>query len=259
MEVTSNSLIDFSPWQISQLIRSLTVQPTTTFKKEDLLQPTFLTLALKCAERRLNSFTARDLEALVTTISKINHYKPEKGFLHQLTAAGYEALPTFPPHAISRFLHALSRLDFQPSIDHLQGFEVACFNTSSQWGENELALIMQAWSWLNYQPNEKTLVALLDRAQGILNKRQMSPLNLGTLVVGLGELRRCPSEEWMASFQAAASERFDEMGGKDLNYLLKGLSKLGWFPGEDFLLGLLAQMERALVRRMKKGMMLMLS
>ena len=49
VEVASNSLIDFSPWELSQLVRSLMVQGDVP--KETLLTPAFLTLTLKCAVR----------------------------------------------------------------------------------------------------------------------------------------------------------------------------------------------------------------
>jgi hypothetical protein len=44
----------------------------------------------------------------------------------------------------------------------------------------------------------------------------------GTMIVALGELQRCPEEGWLSAFVATARKQLDDMGGKDMAYVLKG-------------------------------------
>jgi hypothetical protein len=42
------------------------------------------------------------------------------------------------------------------------------------------------------------------------------------MIVALGELQRCPEEGWLSAFVATARKQLDDMGGKDMAYVLKG-------------------------------------
>ncbi len=244
IETTKDSLIEFSPWELSQLVRSLMAQAEVP--KETLLTPSFLTLALKCAERQFHTtFTARDLEGLATSLSKLPSYlyKPDPRFLENLVKAGDAHLPTFRPPMLARFLHALSRFEgFVPDTAFLQRSEQACWASAGKWDQGSIALVSQAWSWMRYQPSEGTLNALLAQARGMLVDHSFTPLNIGTLIQSLGELRRCPDEAWLCDFRETAYQKLDEMQGKDLNFVLKGLAKLNWFPGDAFVAALLQRM-----------------
>jgi hypothetical protein len=214
IETSQDRLIEFSPWELSQLIRSLMGQIDAP--KEALLTPSFLTLALKCAERQFfTTFTARDLEGLATSLSKLppHLYKPSPRFLETLVKAADAHLPTgFRPPILARLLHALSRLEgFNPDPAFLQRAEQACAASATKWDQGSIALVSQAWSWMKHQPSETTLSALLAQAKGMLLDGSFTPLNAGTLIQSLGELRRCPDEAWLCAFREAAYPKLGQM------------------------------------------------
>ena len=214
IETSQDRLIEFSPWELSQLIRSLMGQIDAP--KEALLTPSFLTLSLKCAERQFfTTFTARDLEGLATSLSKLppHLYKPSPRFLETLVKAADAHLPTgFQPPTLARLLHALSRLEgFNPDSSFLQRAEQACAASASKWDQGSIALVSQAWSWMKHQPSEVTLSALLAQAKGMLLDGSFTPLNAGTLIQSLGELRRCPDEGWLCAFREAAYPKLGQM------------------------------------------------
>lgn len=60
----------------------------------------------------------------------------------------------------------------------------------------------------------------------LLSLQVLTSVNLGTMVVALGELRRTPDEAWMAAFLQACEPLLPSMGSKDLGYILKGTSRL---------------------------------
>jgi len=245
IEASQNRLIEFSPWELSQLVRSLMAQ--TGAPKEALLSPPFLTLTLRCAERQLfTAFTVRDLEGLATSLSKIppHLFKPPQSFLETVVRAADAQLPRgFRPPSLARFLHALSRLEgFSPDPHFLRRAEQACAGWTGTWEQGPIALIVQAWSWLKYHPSEATLATLLGQARGMLEDGVFTPLNAGTLIQSLGELRRSPGDAWLSTFCEAAALKFPDMHGKDLNFILKGLAKLNWYPGDAFMVGLLGHM-----------------
>lgn len=105
--------------------------------------------------------------------------------------------------------------------------ERACAVTAERWDQSSIALVCQAWSWLRHQPGDATVAALLARARGMLvaggggGGGGFSPQNLGTLIVSLGELKRCPDDAWMALFQAAVLARLPEASSKDIGFFLK--------------------------------------
>lgn len=201
-----------------------------------------------------NGFKARDLEGLATSLTKLQQlsagHKPDPSFLDALVRAAAPLLPTARPPTVARLLHALSRLDgYAPSPDFLVEAERACATNAGRWDQSSIALVCQAWSWLRYQPGDATVAALLDRARGMLvvggsggggGGGVFSAQNLGTLIVSLGELNRCPDDEWMALFQAAVLARLPEASSKDISFFLKGLAKLNYYPGADTVDALLA-------------------
>lgn len=246
MEIAQDRLIEFSPWELSQLIRSLMGQVDAP--KEALLTTSFLTLALKCAERQFfTTFTARDLEGLATSLSKLppHLYKPSPRYFQALVKAADAHLSSgFRPPILARLLHALSRLEgYNPDHLFLQRAEQACAASASKWDQSSIALVSQAWSWMKYQPCEATLSALLTQAKSMLLDGSFTPLNAGTLIQSLGELRRCPDEGWLRAFREAMYPKLGQMQGKDLNFILKGLAKLNWCPGDTFLAALLQHMQ----------------
>eukprot|EP00624_Nannochloropsis_granulata_P007534 evm.model.NODE_8300_length_9844_cov_29.454794.5 len=214
METAQDRLIEFSPWELSQLIRSLMGQVDAP--KEALLTTSFLTLALKCAERQFfTTFTARDLEGLATSLSKLppHLYKPSPRFFEALVKAADTHLSSgFRPPTLARLLHALSRLEgCSPDHFFLQRAEQACAASASKWDQASIALVSQAWSWMKYQPGEATLSALLTQAKGMLLDGSLTPLNAGTLIQSLGELRRCPDEGWLRAFREAMYPKLGQM------------------------------------------------
>jgi len=153
-------------------------------------------------------------------------------------AAALRETPAMWAEQLPQLLKALARIRRHPYFrQHKMGaawpwaaLERSCVACAAQLSPKELAQVIWAYSYLPVRPSEETLQALRDRAAQDMGK--LLPTQLSAVMCGFTRMGFHPGEDFLLSGTAAALiAGIPSFLPRDLCALLSAFAACGWNPG----------------------------
>lgn len=135
----------------------------------------FLRLLVRCASRRLPSFSPSELESLVTSLSKLKptHFRPPPAFLARVCSLVEPHLDSYRRVVFFRLFHSLASMHHRPAwLDHFdRRVQVLMEAEGQQLGEMHISQYLQACSWLQHRPDAYLLELIFRKYRPLLRRR----------------------------------------------------------------------------------------